>query len=274
MAFLKFWKWAFWKWISENWERVAFSVVGSLLIGWALWLIYKENVTHAAAIFGLGFLSFIYANVSRFKKFKGLGFEAELWEDKKKEAANLIEQLRNIVTIYTREILLSRVQVLRLSRVDWKEEWTLFDELTSRHKELGQNVDLTGVKKIWDDYFLQAICIKSMMPLQAEINRAKQDAARKVIQNPAARELDQGKITLIEAVKTNLDDHHAAMGRGNMAAEMLELLADAKQTLKHLADLEWDASPELIEKLKKQEAICAKRPVEVTPELIAMANAD
>jgi hypothetical protein len=75
-----------------------------VLVGYSLDLIYIEQMTNAGIVFGLGFLSFIYANVARFKRFKGLGFEAELWEDKQKEAADLIDRLKNVVSIYTREV--------------------------------------------------------------------------------------------------------------------------------------------------------------------------
>ena len=64
-----------------------FVVVGLTFLGMCFYLLYAEKVAEAAVVFGLGFLSFIYANVARFKRFKGPGFEAELWEDKKKEAA-------------------------------------------------------------------------------------------------------------------------------------------------------------------------------------------
>jgi hypothetical protein len=59
------------------------------------------------------FLQFFYSNLARFKRFKGLGFEAELWEDKQKEAADLIDRLKNVVAIYSREVVMA--QVSRLS---------------------------------------------------------------------------------------------------------------------------------------------------------------
>ena len=75
-------------------------------------------------VFGLGFLSFIYANVARFKRFKGLGFEAELWEDKQKEAADLIERLREVVSIYSREVILGKVRAGRFANgPDWPPEF-------------------------------------------------------------------------------------------------------------------------------------------------------
>lgn len=69
-------------WWTTNWERVLFSVLGLAFFAICFYLIAKGSMQEGAAVFGLGFLSFVYANVTRFKRFKGLGFEAELWEDK------------------------------------------------------------------------------------------------------------------------------------------------------------------------------------------------
>ncbi len=89
------------------------------------------------------------------KKFKGLGFEAELWEDKKKEAETLIERLKDVVTIYTREIVMLKVKDGRWSDgVDWHERWQLFDDLVRQHSTLGQQIDFEPLRKEVEDYFL------------------------------------------------------------------------------------------------------------------------
>ena len=44
-------------------------VVGLTFLGMCFYLLYAEKVAEAAVVFGLGFLSFIYANVARFKRF-------------------------------------------------------------------------------------------------------------------------------------------------------------------------------------------------------------
>jgi hypothetical protein len=138
----------FGKWLSANWERMLFVVVGLIFFGQCFYLVYGGKITEAAVIFGLGFLSFIYANIARFKRFKGLGFEAELWEDKKKEAADLIERLRDVVSIYTREVILGRITSGRFAgKADWKSHWKLYDDLVTQHNVLGQKIDFSNVKK-------------------------------------------------------------------------------------------------------------------------------
>lgn len=65
----------------------------------------------------MAFFSFFY---SRLSQFKGFGFEAELWEDKTKEAEGLIERLKSVVEISTREIVLTKVMQGRWSDgADW-----------------------------------------------------------------------------------------------------------------------------------------------------------
>jgi hypothetical protein len=44
----------FWKAVFENWERFFFSIVGLLLVGYSLRLIYIGQTTNAAIVFGLG----------------------------------------------------------------------------------------------------------------------------------------------------------------------------------------------------------------------------
>ena len=149
----------FWSWLRTNWERVLFGLVGVVLLAASLYLIYLDKVTNAAIVFGLGFLSLIYMNVARFKRFKGLGFEAELWEDTQKEAADLIERLKSVVSIYTREIIKSKVTEGRWgSSPKWQSHWALYDELTDQHNQLGQKIDFTELKTFLDDYFLFDLC--------------------------------------------------------------------------------------------------------------------
>lgn len=79
------------------------------------------KVTEAAATFGLSFFCFFYANISKFKRFKGLGFEAELWDEKQKEASQVVEELKRVFKMYSREMLIGKAMSGRWdSGGDWK----------------------------------------------------------------------------------------------------------------------------------------------------------
>ena len=142
------------KWLISNWERVLFSVIGLAFILFSLNYMKSSSLVESSAAFGMGFLCFIFSSVSRFKRFKGLGFEAELWEDKQEEAAELIDRFKDIVTIYSREAVMSRVTAGRWDDGlgAWKRRWELFDELTNQHQALGQKVDFRKLKKEVDNY--------------------------------------------------------------------------------------------------------------------------
>lgn len=67
--------------------------------------IYLSNTgQHASATlnFVTTVLVLIFVFLSRFKKFKGLGIEAELWEDTQKEAEKLVETLTDISVVQAR----------------------------------------------------------------------------------------------------------------------------------------------------------------------------
>jgi hypothetical protein len=93
------------------------------------------------------FVRFI-PNLRDSKKFKGSGFEAELWEDKQKEAAALIDRLKSIVNIYTRELVMGRVMQGRWGAVyKWADHWRLYDELVMQHSQLGQEIDFSDLRR-------------------------------------------------------------------------------------------------------------------------------
>lgn len=67
--------------------------------------------TYAAAVFCL-----IFAFLSRFKRFKGLGIEGELWEEKQEQAAALIDRLRRLAVATAQPILTMAPRMGRLGQ--------------------------------------------------------------------------------------------------------------------------------------------------------------
>lgn len=88
----------------DTFVRVLLLIVAVVLFGGGYYLSYLDKsaaagLTYAAAIFAM-----IFAFLSRFKRFKGLGVEAEMWEDKQTEAADLIDRLRKLTTATAKPI--------------------------------------------------------------------------------------------------------------------------------------------------------------------------
>lgn len=137
-----------WSWIMSNGERLFLFLIALVFLVFSVRFLLNAEITGGGAAFAMFFLCLIYGNVSRFKRFKGLGFEAELWEDKQKEAADLIDRLKEIVKVYTREIVMMNVMADRLGGGSkWPGRWALYDELVGQHDTLGQKIDFRPLKE-------------------------------------------------------------------------------------------------------------------------------
>lgn len=266
----------FFKIIVTTWQQIVFSFFGLIFISRSIYLTFSGDIKTASAIFGIGFLCFVYANLSRFKKFKGLGFEAELWDDKKKEASDLIERLRDIVTVYTREILIDKVKSGRWdSAATWNERWKLYDELAKQHDNLGQKIDFSKIKTIMDDYFLFDITSNNLSILSKHINDAKRTAINNIKSlpdfhsNPSKYEKD---ISQINSIKESIDNPFAVSCQSNLAGLVLENWKTAQTTLKKTYNIDLEDCKNIIDKLDKLSNIYMNRPVEISPELISWGD--
>lgn len=263
----------FGRWLIANWERVLFVIVGLSLFGACFHLVYAEKVTEAAAVFGLGFLSFIYSNVSRFKRFKGLGFEAELWEDKQKEAADLIERLREVVSIYTREVILGKVTAGRLRNgIDWAGNWRLYDDLITQHDVLGQKIDFSDVKKVMDDYFLFDMSMPAIGKIRESANKGR-SAARKKIDDEFGspiRDLDgyNKRSAQLREIPDDIKDAFSISTKNNLASHALDVWERTKEHLKRDFGIDTDIDPKVLDRLEAISKLYQSRPVKVTEELI------
>lgn len=266
------------KWLLANWERLIFSLLGLGLLGWSLKWIADDRVTQAAAIFGLGFLSMIYANLSRFKRFKGLGFEGELWEDTKKEAEGLIDRLRSVVAIYSREIIRSSVTAGRwgLGAGAWKARWSLFHEIRGQHEALGQKIDFTETKAFMDQYFLFDLTMPLVSRVRRTIMDGKTEAQRRisekfgqVIVDPEGYDKELSKLRAIEA---EIDDPFETAKRVNLAEMASQIFQASKAKLEEDFDVTVTLEPEWTQRLKDLVLLWNARPLTITDELIDWAD--
>lgn len=264
-------------WVCENWERVLFAVVGLVLLSLCFLHILRDKVTEAAVLFGLAFISFIYANVSRFKKFKGLGFEAELWEDKQKQAADLIERLRDVVSIYSTEILLGKVTAGRLSSGGgWVEHWKLYDDLVAQHSTLGQKIDLSNVKRKMDDFFLFDMTYPQHTKVRQAIEQGKARAIAilgKEFGSPITdSEGYARRLADVRRVPEPRQDPFEFSTQNDLAEHLLRVFDEARERLKRDFGVEIAVDAMTVERLTAISKLYQNRPVNVTSELIAWAN--
>lgn len=209
-----------------NWERTVLFGVSLAFLALSLFKVYEDKVVEAGGIALIAVMCLVFSNLTRFKRFKGLGFEGELWEDKQKEAADLIDRLKNVVSIYTREVIMSNVKRGRWSDGEgWKSRWTLYDDLVTQHADLGQKIDFSDLKYQMDTYFLFDMCMIDNT-LQRSIMKAE-EKARGIIQGEfgkVVRDMDgyQKRLAQLREIKNHFDEPFAVAQKENLAARMLE----------------------------------------------------
>ncbi|MCF3972176.1 hypothetical protein [Paracoccus salsus] len=162
------------KFMKENIPRALFFLVGLAFLAFTFHFFITSNLKGAVATFAMAFLSFFYSDLTRFKKIKGWGFEAELWEQKQKEAEDLIQRLKSVVSVYTRELMLNKVLRGRYGGGGdgWADHWRVYNELVERHTELGQEIDFSGLKRRLESIFLFDIVVRRYGGVRGKISDA------------------------------------------------------------------------------------------------------
>lgn len=141
-----------------NWERLIFVAVGLALLSGSLLQARRNDMPSSAALFSMAFFSFFYSNISRFKRFKGLGFEAELWEEKQEEADALIVRLKALMQLVAKETITNKISSGRfIDHTDWVGVWSLFDQLTGGRGKPVFDEDFADIKLDMDQRFLADI---------------------------------------------------------------------------------------------------------------------
>lgn len=260
----------------ERWERVLFGLVGAGLLYLTFQTLRADNIAGGSALFGMAFFSFFYSNLARFKKFKGLGFEAELWEDKQKEAADLIDRLKSIVAVYTHEIVMGSVMRGRVGADSWQKRWDLFNSLTGQHSDLGQDIDFSTTRAAMDTVMIFDICSKAASKMRRVIEDGREAARKQIglkfgspITDVAGVGQEHAKL---RTVVFEHDDLFKRAGIGNIAADLLKDGRTAQLLLHSLFGITVDFAPEVISRLETMETLIDKRPLTITPELVDWAD--
>jgi len=224
----------------------------------------------------MSFFSFFYSNLARFKKFKGLGFEAELWEDKQKEAADLIDRLKNVVTVYTREIVMNNVMRGRLGAESWQKRLDLIDELEGRHSELGQQIDFSSLKRDVESVFIFDLCSPLASSVRQSIESTKAEAGKIAsarFGNPV-KDLE-GWNKFHENLRSIASKYENVFERAkteNVAKGILLNAQNAKEQFKDNFSIDLKFKDGVIDRLEVLAALIDNRPITITPELVKWAD--
>ena len=265
-------------WLVEYWERALFAIVGLICLAFSFDFLWHGKVPEASAVFAVAFFSFLYSNVSRFKRFKGLGFEAELWEDKQKEAADLIERLKSVVTIYSREIVMGSVLRMRFGGSRWKHSWNLLEELHKQHTDLGQNIDFADLKTEMDDYFLYDMVSYPERKLYSALMSAH-SKAHDIINHEfpgGVTDIDAYNIRIaqLNEIKYSREDRDIHGPNVNLAEDALSHYEDQRKKLKENFGINFEIDEPTVTRLIAISKLYRNRPIAVTETLIAWAEKD
>jgi hypothetical protein len=152
----------------SNMFRFFLGLVAFIIFGVACCIGYTQDkpaivaTLCAAAIFCL-----IFAFLSKFKKFKGLGIEAEMWEQVQKEAETMIKELRRLA-------LITAAPVTRLSTTIgyWDSHYEnkdLYDVIIGIEDSLSKNGvskdEIENIKRPFHRRVVRSLCL----PIQTAI---------------------------------------------------------------------------------------------------------
>ena len=244
-----------WKLVKNAWEQIFFAVLGLVFIAFSFGHLWLGDVTAASAIFAMSFFCFLYSNISRFKRIKGLGFEAELWDDKQKEAAQLIDRLKSIVSVYTREIIMGKIMSGRLGAAGkWADHWKLYDELVEKHSELGQEIDFGDLKQQMFKIFVFDITRKPFGLLNEAVQKGIGDAQKSINMTFGSPITDSegysNRVKLLRDVTTDCGDRFQISQNGDLAQHIIDWVAGMKNNLKTHFDVPIEIDESAINQLQ------------------------
>lgn len=258
-----------------QWEQFFFGIVGFAFLAFSFYSLFEQDVAAASAAFAMAFFSFIFSNIARFKRFKGLGFEAELWEDKQKEAEQLIDRLKSVVSVYTREVVMQKVMQGRLGDgANWQEYWKLYEELVSKHNELGQAIDFSELKAKMDKVFLFDMVSNLYRPIADVVSDCRTNAQSKVKIEFGSPVTDVEGYNQRHAQLQEIPDRikNLFAVEGDLAREVLDWVASVQSKLSEHFDIDVELPDQSIEKLEMLSRLYQEGPIPVTDELIELSK--
>lgn len=255
-----------------NFERAILFLLGLSFFGFSLSKIYTDQIGQAGGAAAIAIMCLILSNLARFKRFKGFGIEAELWEDKQEEAAALIDYIKT----FTREIVTNSVMAGRWdSSQQWAARWKLFHDLTEKKPIKGVDFDFADLREEVENVFLYDICIKIAPHIQERLEAARGEAAAIIAAEFPA------PITDVEGYKARvlqndvvvyLDKAFQIAKIDNLATRMLEMAETSGKALNDAFGVTVEFDTEQMARLRKIANLWDKRPMKISSELIGWAD--
>lgn len=90
------------KWVSN--VIITVGAISLLTVG--AYLALQDKTASASAALGFGFLLVVLLLLAKFKRFRGFGFEAEMWDEKQVQAAVLVDKLTALAMLTSEQVAL------------------------------------------------------------------------------------------------------------------------------------------------------------------------
>lgn len=134
--------------------QITIFIVALLLFASGVGLGFMDKVGAASATYTAAALSLIFAFLPEFKKFKGLGIEAELLDKKIEESDELLNQLRDITAPISEMLISSTARMGRWdSAMPRHQKYELLQRIERELKNCGINEEqLEQAKSDWHFY--------------------------------------------------------------------------------------------------------------------------
>jgi hypothetical protein len=193
--------------------------VAILLFVAGVWLGYMDKAGVATATYGAAVLSLIFAFLPEFKKFKGLGIEAELLDKKIEETDKLLKQLRDITAPIAEMLISSTARAGRWgSGMPRSQRYELMQKIESELKKCGvEDSQLEKFKQDWHFY--------NTFDLASHIFEKINEKLR-IIQQEREKTLNQFKQPI---TPEKMDEHNQLIEHRNEVGKEIAGLRDLRQ---------------------------------------------
>ncbi len=256
-------------------ESAFLKLCGFALIALAIYFLFVGNVPGATLCAAVGLLLTFLARFSQFKRFKGWGFEAEMWEETQQQAEKLVESLKGVAALTAREVMLQSIKSGRWgSGGRWEDHWRLFDEIKSAQAGLLSQEGQKEVRKSIDRWFLHDLAIQEFGKLTEIITKQVEPANKNLIArygNPITDPVAFNKeMQLISEVNKSIGLFELA-GSKPLIESIEEWWLSACNTLEKFG-LQIKMPADVRSKLDTYKALESLPEMPVTKELIASAD--
>lgn len=142
-------------------ESTLLKLGGYGLIGLAVYFLFQSSIAAAPLCAAVGFLMTFLARFSDFKRFKGWGFEAEMWEEKQEEAGKLVVSLKKVAALTAREVMLQSIKSGRWGSGErWEHQWKLFEEIKAAQADILDEESKREIRKSIDRWFFHDMILR------------------------------------------------------------------------------------------------------------------